>query len=68
MLFGVDFCRRRVSKRRRGTKQWIGMRVWAAAFAALIFTGLLLIAPQWLLVLLVLLLTAFLIAVVCGAG
>ena len=64
MLFGVDFCGRRVKKRRRsGTA---GLRICTAILCLAAAAGLLFIAPQWLLVLLVLILTAVLFALVCA--
>ncbi|MBO4849238.1 MAG: hypothetical protein J5586_08825 [Clostridia bacterium] len=67
MLFGVDFCRRRARVRRRAMSPRMGARACVCALAALIFTGLLLIAPQWLLVLLVLVLTGAVFALICLA-
>ena len=68
MLFGVSFCRNcgRV-KRRRGRDRAL-FPVLAGLGAALLFTLLLFLAPQWLLVLLVLLLTCAVIALVFLPG
>ena len=67
MLFGIDFCgRRQRVRRRRPQRNGLGhMGVCLAALGALVFLILLFIAPQWLLVLLVALLTAALIASIC---
>ena len=58
MLFGVSFCRncQRVKKRR--PRPGRDLRPWLILLAALVFTALLFLAPQWLLVILVLVLTA----------
>ena len=64
MLFGVDLCRRKPCKKRRQSPG-IPSRAVLALLAALIVTGLLFLAPQWLLVLLVISLTGALTAVLC---
>ena len=63
MLFGVSFCRRKTERRPRpnGGGTWLLL----AILAVLLFVGLLFLAPQWLLVLLVVLLKATVIALVC---
>lgn len=69
MLFGIDFCsrcdkpRRRIRSRFEKGKLCPGPLV--IALCVLVFTVLLFIAPQWLLVLLVLLLTAAVAALIC---
>jgi hypothetical protein len=57
MLFGIGYCRRKTVKKRRppNGRAWI---LGALLLTALVVTGLLFIAPQWLLVLLVIMLTA----------
>ena len=68
MLFGTSFCRRcsRVKKRRNGPR-FCG-RALLILLAAALFAALLFIAPQWLLVLLVLALSAALFAAVIWCG
>lgn len=65
MLFGVSFCERcrRVSRRRR--KYGMGARLCALLLSGAVVTALLFLAPQWLLVLLVLVLTALILFLVC---
>ncbi len=57
MLFGVSFCRRcsRVRKRRPAPRWNRGILL--VLLAAAVFTALLFIAPQWLLVIMVILLS-----------
>lgn len=64
MLFGISFCKRPTVRRRRPG----GFPVKAALviLAALIVTALLFLAPQWLLVLLVIALTGAVIALICA--
>ena len=64
MLFGTDFCRRKTVKRKsRGF--CVPARAAAVILASLIVTGLLFLAPQWLLVLLVISLTGAVAALIC---
>ena len=65
MLFGVNFCKSRRSVRKRPAPSGADPKVLLAAAAALLFLGLLFIAPQWLLVLIVAVLTAAVIFLVC---
>lgn len=63
MLFGVNYCRRRSEKRRR--QGGGGVRALLMIMLAGIAVGLLFLAPQWLLVLLVIALTGAVAALVC---
>ena len=65
MLFGVSFCRRRTFKRKRSTGAGAAL---ALLLCALILTALLFLAPQWLLVVLVLGLTAAVVVLARGRG
>ena len=65
MLFGVNLSRGcgRVKRRRPDPKR--SWKIAATVLVAGIFTALLFLAPQWLLVVLVLILTGAIIAAVC---
>ena len=67
MLFGIDFCGGRQRARRR--RPYRGRGFFSPALmigvGCAVFLALLFLAPQWLLVLLVALLTAALIAALC---
>ncbi|MCR5809406.1 MAG: hypothetical protein K6G56_07575 [Clostridiales bacterium] len=65
MLFGVSFCRGCGRVKRRRGRDGFPFPAVMAILAALVFTALLFLAPQWLLVLLVLFLTLGIIALVC---
>ena len=69
MLFGIDFCGRCDRPRRRSRPRGWGGRLCPGpliiALCITVFLALLFIAPQWLLVLLVLLLTAAVIGLIC---
>ncbi len=64
MLFGIDLCRRRTVRRKRSGG--IPLRAAAVLLSAVIVTALLFLAPQWLLVLLVIALTGAVIALICA--
>lgn len=68
MLFGVNFCRRGQRVRKRRPFPGWDFRIFIVLIAAAVFVTLLFLAPQWLLVLLVLLLTGGIIACVCLPG
>lgn len=65
MLFGVSFCGRKTERRK---KPGGGARAVVILLAALAAIGLLFLAPQWLLVLLVIALTGAVIALACLPG
>ena len=65
MLFGVSFCRRCQRVKKRRPPQGWDWRFLLILLAAAVFVTLLFLAPQWLLVLLVLLLTGIVIAAFC---
>lgn len=67
MLFGVSFCRRSAKTRRRPQARGRRIKLILALFAAAALTALLFIAPQWLLVLLVMILSCAVIAMVCAS-
>ncbi|MBO4384813.1 MAG: hypothetical protein J5854_05280 [Clostridia bacterium] len=58
MLFGVSFCKRGQRVRKRRPDPGMGLKLCVLLLSGAVFTALLFLAPQWLLVLLVLLLTA----------
>lgn len=68
MLFGVSFCRNCGRVRKRRGRDGLVFPVLACLGAALLLTALLFLAPQWLLVLLVLLLTCAVIALMFLPG
>lgn len=66
MLFGIDFCGRRCGVRRRRSGHTSLKGAALVIGAAALFAALLFLAPQWLLVALIMTLTALLIALVCA--
>lgn len=65
MLFGVSFCKRCQRVRKRRPEPKIGLRLCVLLLSGAVFTALLFLAPQWLLVLLVLMLTAAVLFLIC---
>lgn len=57
MLFGVSFCGKCQRVKKRRPRPGRDLSPWLILLAALVFTALLFLAPQWLLVILVLVLT-----------
>lgn len=66
MLFGIDFCGRKCGIRRRRTGRASLARAALIAGVAALIAALLFLAPQWLLVVLVMGLTALVACLVCA--